>query len=160
MAWLLAHEAEIVNGSHQPLAEMVLPEPVDQDPRQERIGTRIDHLSGEFEPAAAVGDARLAGATEDFEKPPGDRRARIAVIAADQDRLIFPRAIGDRRGQHWIGNCRFDRPILGQRRLEPNRQRLAADLECGEHRFKLDRGRLRSLAGGLGEAGRMYESRR
>jgi len=82
VAWFLPHDAEVVDCPHQPLAKMVLPEPVDQDARQERIGAGIDHAPGQLEPAAALGDSRLVRASQDFEKPPRYECARIAVTAS------------------------------------------------------------------------------
>ena len=44
MARLSPHGAEVIGRLDDPFAEMMLPEPVDQHARQQRIGRRVDHL--------------------------------------------------------------------------------------------------------------------
>ena len=93
MAGFLAHGAEVVGRLDDPFAEMVLPDPVDQHARQERVGRGIDHPPGQLEPAAAAGSpADESEPAQDLQEPPRDDLAEVFVTAPDVDPLVQTRS--------------------------------------------------------------------
>ena len=81
----LREHAEVVRRAHQPLAEMPLPDAVDDHPRGERVRARRDP-AGQLAPAAPLADRRLGVAGEESRQPPRHDRAEPGVTAADVDR--------------------------------------------------------------------------
>ena len=63
----LAKHPEIVHAADDALSEMMLPQPVDEDARQDRRLEWIDHMLGQFEPAAAVVGQLHLRAADDFQ---------------------------------------------------------------------------------------------
>ena len=77
-----------------PLAEVMLPEPVDDHPRDQRVG-RIGQLPGEFEPAASTrGERRLA---KRLQEPAWCFNSQDLVTAPDEDAFVDTRAVPHRR---------------------------------------------------------------
>src|SRR4051812_48489497 len=83
-----AELAEIVGRAHDALAEMVLPDAVNQHARREwMVGP--GKPAGQLQPAAAVVDRFLSGAGEHLGEMPRDYRAEPGKVTADVQRHIL-----------------------------------------------------------------------
>ncbi len=81
------HHPEVIGGRHDPLAEVVLPDPVDHHPGQQRI-PGINHPLRKFEPAAPRSRDGLLPACDRFKKPTGNHipRASWCPLGYEPDR--------------------------------------------------------------------------
>src|SRR6185369_7719673 len=78
-----AADAEIVRRLDDALPEMVLPDPVHEDARRERI-VPISNPLRELPPAAAPFVRRQRLAAQDLEEPPRNFGAQVPGLAPDQ----------------------------------------------------------------------------
>ena len=91
-------DAEIVRGLDDALAEVVLPDPVHEDARRQRIGPVGDPL-GQLAPPAALPARGQPLAAEHLEEAAGNLGAEIPGFPADQ----HPRVLGLRPLRHRVG---------------------------------------------------------
>ena len=126
----ISHRAEVVGRGDQALAEMMLPDAIDDYPRGERILRAGDRLS-EFEPAV-VGVLTIIDASQRLQKPPRHGRAWLMEVAANEDVRI------ERLGGGTDGHRPLDRRTgLERRQLLAE---LAGDFAVGaEHELKFGR---------------------
>src|SRR5262249_18701281 len=83
----LAEKAEVIDGTDDALAEMVLPDPIDHHSRHE--GTRrIEHAPGQIEPAAAIEIGLLRCAADRFQETPWHNLTEVLVTATDENAFV------------------------------------------------------------------------
>src|SRR5438874_11450319 len=100
MRWRFAEHAEIIDRGDDPPAKQVMPDSVDDHPRDQRVLCRIGDLAGEFESAAAGAGHRRAA--KRFEEPPRHALARVVRGAADEKMFVQGAAV-ERGWGGWRG---------------------------------------------------------
>ena len=82
-----SQHAEVVDGRHNPPAKHMLPDPVHQYPRHQRV-VRAGPLLGQFPPAAAAGGREWFLTRQGFERPPRDQTICLLMLPPNQQKLI------------------------------------------------------------------------
>ena len=123
MGGALAHHPEVIGCADDALAERVLPEPVDQDTRQQRIGSG-GHALCQLQSAAALLRAQRSAAITHFQKATGHHPTRRPVVAAQMDRLVHAVPVRSRKSGLRGRNARFQYCPLTEQIGEALRLRL------------------------------------
>ena len=100
----------------------MLPEPVDEYPRQQGIGRGVNHVVCQLGAAAFAFLGRRRFAAEHGQEAARGDLTQILVTAPDVHVLVHSRAFGLRGRERWLGNLPIDRVGLGHRLSKPNGQ--------------------------------------